>query len=146
VHLAHINIGTMKGPITSKVMLEFRTQIAHYNSLADRSSGFVWRLQTSSGHTADIDAFGDERIFITMSVWEGIEQLFDFTYRSAHAEMFRRRREWMEKIPRPQLALWWIGLGHIPSIKEAKERLASVAESGATPFAFTFRRHFPPPR
>lgn len=34
--------------------------------------------------------------------------------------------------------------GHRPSIDEAKKRLASVAEKGATPFVFTFKQVFPP--
>jgi hypothetical protein len=42
------------------------------------------------------------------------------------------------------MALWWIPAGHIPSIDEAKERLASLEHHGPTQFAFTFRTTFPP--
>ena len=34
--------------------------------------------------------------------------------------------------------------GHIPSVDEAKKRLAHLQEHGATFFAFTFRDLFPP--
>jgi hypothetical protein len=144
MHLAHINIGTMRGPIYSEVMRPFREQIGRFNALADSSPGFVWRLQTESGDTADIDAFGNDRIFITLSVWESLQHLFDFTYRSGHVDMFRRRREWITEEPRSQLGLWWIEAGGVPTIEEAKTRLESVARYGPTPFAFTFKKNFPP--
>jgi Domain of unknown function (DUF3291) len=42
------------------------------------------------------------------------------------------------------VALWWIPAGHIPSMDEAKKRLASLDEHGPTPFAFTFKTWFSP--
>jgi len=38
----------------------------------------------------------------------------------------------------------WIPAGHIPSVDEAKERLARLERDGPTPFAFTFQQPFPP--
>jgi hypothetical protein len=34
--------------------------------------------------------------------------------------------------------------GHIPSVDEAKQRLAHLEANGPTPFAFTFKVTFPP--
>jgi hypothetical protein len=142
--LAHINIGTMRGPIDSEVMAEFRKQIAHFNSLADESAGFIWRLKTERGDTGDIDAFDNPRIFITMSVWESFEHLFEFTYRSEHVDIFRRRRNWIER-GTSRLALWWVLSGHRPTVEEAKERLERMARDGPTSLAFNFKRRYPPP-
>jgi hypothetical protein len=36
-------------------------------------------------------------------------------------------------------------VGHIPTVAEAQERLAYLAEHGPTSYAFTFRTPFPPP-
>ena len=42
------------------------------------------------------------------------------------------------------LALWWIPAGHIPTVDEAKKRLALLEAHGPTPFAFTFKTPFEP--
>jgi hypothetical protein len=77
-------------------------------------------------------------------VWHTLEDLRVYVYRSAHAEVLRRRQEWFEKFEGIYVALWWIPVGHLPSIDEAKKRLAHLAEHGPTPFAFTFKVRFPP--
>ena len=143
-HLAHINIGTMKGPIYSPTMAEFRRQIAHYNSLADHSAGFVWRLQTQDGDTTSLNLFDNDLIFITMSVWDSIESLAQFAYRSEHLAIFRQRKKWFLRHPSASLALWWIEAGSVPTILDGKERLAHIDKNGPTPFAFTFNTSFPP--
>jgi len=42
------------------------------------------------------------------------------------------------------LTLWWVKVGHIPSVQEAKERLEYLRVHGETPFAFSFRKVFDP--
>lgn len=79
-----------------------------------------------------------------MSVWESVEHLKDYVYRTAHAELLRQRQQWFEKFDRPVVALWWVPDGHRPSIDEAKKRLARLQEEGPTPFAFSFKQLFPP--
>lgn len=124
-------------------MEEFVANLDPINSLADSSAGFVWRLQTEDGDATSIRAFEDERMIINMSVWESIEQLAEFVYRSGHLAVMRRRREWFERI-RLYLALWPVPEGHIPSIAEAQERLAHLEEHGPSPYAFTFKKRFLP--
>jgi hypothetical protein len=65
-------------------------------------------------------------------------------YSSEHAEVLKQRRDWFEKFDGVIMALWWVPAGHLPSIDEAKQRLASLERQGPTPFAFTFRTTFPP--
>ncbi|MGH9969484.1 MAG: DUF3291 domain-containing protein, partial [Pyrinomonadaceae bacterium] len=42
------------------------------------------------------------------------------------------------------IVLWWIRAGHIPSLDEARERLAFLRCHGPTPWAFTFKTQFSP--
>jgi len=80
-----------------------------------------------------------------MSVWESLETLTQYVYRSAHVELMRRRREWFERMEQPFLVLWWVQQGHVPTVAEAVERLRRLREDGPTPQAFTFKSAFPPP-
>jgi hypothetical protein len=114
------------------------------NAIADRAPGFVWRLQTEEGNATSIPVLGDDRLIVNMSVWESIDELVDFVYRSDHVAVIRRRREWFERI-RLYFALWWVPAGHLPTVTEAEERLEHLRAHGPTAHAFTFRRRFPPP-
>jgi hypothetical protein len=125
------------------LLAEFVANLDPINALADGSPGFVWRLATEDGDATSIRAFDDELMIINMSVWESIDQLAEFVYRSGHVAVMRRRREWFERI-RAYLALWWVPEGHTPSIAEAQERLAHIEAHGPSPYAFTFKRRFDP--
>lgn len=124
----------------------FRSQLDPINALADRSPGFVWRLQTEDGNATAIRPYADdERMAINMSVWESLDALQQFVYRSGHAGPLRDRKQWFEPIEGPILVLWWILAGHVPTVAEALERLQHLRERGPTPHAFTFRTPFPSP-
>jgi len=101
-------------------------------------------LQTEDGNATSIQAFDDERVIVNMSVWESVDDLAEFVYRSDHVAVMRRRREWFERLDL-STALWWIHTGDIPTIQEAQERLAHLGEHGPTPRAFTFRQRFGDP-
>jgi hypothetical protein len=66
-------------------------------------------------------------------------------YRSAHADILKRRREWFEPMSEAILVLWWVPRGHRPGIGDAVARLELLRARGASPEAFTFRQTFPPP-
>ncbi len=144
-HLAQLNIARMRAPLDDPVMDGFRSQLDRINAVADRSPGFVWRLQTPEGYTTGIRAYDDERILLNLSVWESAEALHNYAYRSDHAAALRRRREWFEPPSGPHLVLWWVPAGHVPTIEEAVERLGMLGERGPTREAFTFRQLFQPP-
>jgi hypothetical protein len=144
VHLAQINIGRMKGPLDGPVMAGFMARLDDLNALADKSDGFVWRLQGEAGNNTYLRPYQDERIIVNMSVWESIEKLRAYVYNTSHAELLKQRREWFEKFDGSMMALWWIPAGHIPTVDEAKRRLASLDAHGPTQFAFTFKTTFPP--
>ena len=144
-HLAQVNIGRVRAPLDDPIMEGFRTQLDPINALADRTPGFVWRLQTDAGNAMAIRPFDDERMAINMSVWESLEALQQFVYKSAHVGTLRDRQQWFEPIDGPILALWWIPAGHIPTLDEAKERLDHLKAHGPSGHAFTFRKAFPAP-
>lgn len=144
-HLAQLNIGRMLGPIGGPVMAGFVARLDIINALADRSPGFIWRLQTESGDATAVRAYDDERIIVNMSVWESLEALTAFVYASDHRPVMQQRRQWFERFDGPYMVLWWVPAGHIPTVEEAKERLEHLRASGPTPHAFTFVRAFPAP-
>ena len=117
--LAQLNIGIIRGPMDSPLMAEFAENLDRINALAESSPGFVWRLQTPEGNATTIRPFENEKMLINMSVWQDADSLRKFVYRSAHADILRRRREWFEKIMEAILVLWWVPRGHRPSVEEA---------------------------
>jgi Domain of unknown function (DUF3291) len=143
LHIAQVNIGRMKGALEDLVMADFVERLDEINALADRSPGFVWRLQTPEGNATYLRPYDDDRILFNMSVWESIEQLKHYVYYSAHVEVLKRRRDWFEKFSGAYTALWWVPQGHRPGIDEAKQRLAHLDSHGPTSFAFTFKNAFP---
>jgi ribosomal protein L34 len=53
-HLAQINLARMIAPLDDPRMTEFVAQLGPINALADRSPGFVWRLQSETGSATDV--------------------------------------------------------------------------------------------
>ena len=144
-HLAQLNVARLRAPLTSPLLSDFVAALEPVNALADSSPGFVWRLQTADGDATTIQAFDDDRIIVNMSVWTSVRALGDFVYRSRHAEVMRRRREWFEQMAEVFVVLWWIPAGHVPTVAEAKERLALLEANGPGLDAFTFRAPFAAP-
>jgi uncharacterized protein DUF3291 len=144
LQIAQVNIARMRGALEDPVMEGFVARLAEINALADRSPGFVWRLQTPEGNATYLRPYDDDRILFNLSVWKTVEDLRSYVYRSAHAEVLRQRNDWFQQFGAPVVALWWVPAGHLPSIDEAKKRLAHLQEMGPTAFAFTFRSLFPP--
>jgi Domain of unknown function (DUF3291) len=150
LQLAQINIGRTVAPLDDPRLAGFVNRLAEINALADRSPGFVWRLQTASGDATSLAVFdGDPRMIINMSVWESVEALHHYVYGSAHLHVLRDRRKYFESLPGPYYALWWIARGYIPSVEEGKQRLAHLAAHGPSEHAFWFGAGFekgaPPP-
>lgn len=143
-YLAQINIARAVAPLESPVLAEFMAALDKINALAERSAGFVWRLKDEAGNATAIRPYPDERIIINLTVWENVETLKAYAYKSAHVDFVRRRHLWFETLDMPYLALWWIPAGHIPSVWEAKDRLEHLRAHGESPYAFSFRKTFEP--
>lgn len=144
-HVAQLNIGRLLAPLDAPEIAEFVAALDPVNALADAAPGFVWRLQDDEGNATSFRPFDDDTLLVNLSVWESIDALADFTYRTMHRDVLRRRGEWFTKLAGAHLVLWWVPAGHIPSLQEAKERLDLLRDRGPTPDAFTFRTRFPAP-
>lgn len=134
----------MRAPLDDPAMAGFAERLEPLNALADSSPGFVWRLQTEEGDATEIDVFGNELVLFNMSVWESIEALETYVYRSDHVNAVQKRSDWFERPTKPPLVLWWIAAGEIPTIEEGKARLERLWADGPGVDAFTFRHRFEP--
>jgi heme-degrading monooxygenase HmoA len=141
--LAQVNIALAREALDAPLLADFMAALAPVNATADRAPGFVWRMQTDVGDATSVRGFGnDPRMIINLSVWESLEAMREFVYRSPeHLAVMRRRREWFERLDL-YTVLWWVSAGHRPSVAEAEERLEHLREHGPTSRAFTFGRHF----
>ena len=107
-HIAQVNIGRMRAALEDPVMAGFVERLEEINALADRSPGFVWRLQTEAGNATYLRPYDDDRILFNFSIWESVEALRAYVYKTAHAELLRQRRDWFEQFSGAYLALWWV--------------------------------------
>ena len=143
-HLAQLNIARMKFPAESPGMADFMNNLDRFNALAEQSPGFVWRLQSDDGNATSISFFGPD-ILNNLSVWKDAQSLHDYVYRTAHAQIMSRRKEWFERFEDSYSVLWWIAAGAIPTLEEGNERLEMLKVQGPTAEAFTFKQVFPAP-
>lgn len=143
-NIAQVNIGRIRAELDDPVMAGFVNRLDEINALADSSPGFVWRLIESQGNATYLRPFDDPWMLLNMSVWQSIEHLRQFVFGTSHKELLRQRHEWFEKLTDVYAALWWVPVGHIPGVDEAKQRLAHLQKHGPTQLAFTFRKLFEP--
>jgi GNAT superfamily N-acetyltransferase len=139
VHVAQINLGTLIAPPDDPRVAAFMEALDRINAIADEAPGFVWRLQTEAGNATDIQMFDDPLRIVNMSVWESVDALKAYAYRSEHVDFFRRRAEWFEPDAK-QVALWHVADGEIPELDEALRRVAFLDTYGASAYSFGFGR------
>lgn len=144
-HLAQLNIGRMIAPLDSPTMAGFVGRLDDINALAEKTPGYVWRLQDEAGNATALRPFDDDWVIVNLTVWESVEALKAFTFATAHADVMRNRRQWFEPHTDMYFVMWWIPAGHIPSTDEAKERLRYLQAHGESEYAFTFKHAFPAP-
>ena len=144
-YLAQVNIAKARFLLHDERMAGFVDQLGTINKLADAAPGFVWRLQDESGSATGFRPYDDSRIIINLSVWESVEALFDFVYKTDHSEVLRRRHDWFEKPRTPHMALWWTPADHHPSVLDGRARLRHLSDYGPSGSAFTFKTRFPMP-
>ncbi|WKN42863.1 DUF3291 domain-containing protein [Tunicatimonas pelagia] len=144
-HLAQLNVGTLRYPIDHPNIQEFVENLDRINQLAERSLGFVWRLQDEAGSATSFQVFPDPMTIVNMSVWENANVLKQYVYLSDHAQIMRKRQQWFEKHDGAFMVLWWVPEGHRPTLAEAKQRLELLKKNGETAEAFTFRKIFAAP-
>ncbi|MFT3698786.1 MAG: DUF3291 domain-containing protein [Kofleriaceae bacterium] len=147
-HLAQANVAYAIAPADDPKMAPYMARLDEINRLADTSPGFVWRYLTDSRDPSQRE-FPDPLVLFNMSVWESIDTLHAYTYRTRHSEVYAQRKTWFvdEKavIGGHAIAMWWIPAGELPTVAEAKRRLDFITANGPSEQAFTFKQRFSPP-
>jgi hypothetical protein len=138
MHIAELNIGRLKHPIDDPRMADFVDNLARVNAMADRMPGFVWRLvgDGSNGGALELRPFPDPMMAVNMSVWETVEQLEQYVWKTVHQRFYNRKAEWFEKMSKHYFVMWFVEEGHVPTLDEAKERLAHLEAHGNSDHAF----------
>lgn len=143
MQLAQLNIAEAIASMEDPIMADFVKNTERINALAESHHGFVWRLKgEDSDDSYSIQAFESEYMLVNMSIWKDRESLFDYVYNSGHVEIFKRRKEWFQKMPKMHMVLWYVDDGHIPTLEEGKERLLHLQDHGESEYAFTFKSKF----
>ena len=146
-HIAQINVAKLKAPINDPSIHGFKSRLDEINAIAERSPGFVWRLKDDEMNNATtVSLFDDALMIVNVSVWETIEDLKAFTYRTEHVELFRDRAYWFQKLRQPHMALWWVKKNDEISGDDAILRLTFLRANGPSAEAFNFKNIFPPPK
>lgn len=144
-HLCHLNVGPARAPLHDPQMAEFVANLDRVNELAYQSPGFVWHLKIDINNPADLAMYGVPGLLFNLSVWESVEALQTYVYQGDHAQMMRQRKSWFMESQGPNYVLWWVPAGTLPTLDEAKEKLAWLETNGPSPLAFTFKQAFAPP-
>ena len=142
MQLAQLNIARMLAPLGSEVMREFEERLDPVNALAEQSPGFVWRYKEENDNATAVTIFDDDKWLINMSVWQSIDDLFNYVYKSGHLQVFRKKQQWFEHSKEKTMVMWYIEDCEYPTVEQAVERLLYLRKHGDSPYAFSFRSRF----
>lgn len=146
--LAEFNVARLRRPLDHEETAEFVAALEPVNTIAERSPGFVWRLTDESGQSSSfvpIPGVDDELLIVNFSIWDDVDSLKHYVYRSGHSSYLRRRREWFEPSTEAALVCWWIPTGSIPGVAEAFRRLLDLRRDGPSADGWTLAEPFPRP-
>ncbi len=147
-HLAQANVAYALADAADPLLADYIARLDEMNHLAEAQPGFIWRYLTDSRDPRQRE-FPDPRVLFNMSVWDSIDSLHAYTYRTAHAEVYAARKRWFADtravVGGHALALWWIPANTRPTAADAKARLDLITASGPSERAFSFKKRFPPP-
>lgn len=134
--IAQMNWGKLKYPINDKRMTEFSNSLNTIYSLAQNHSGFIWRISDEEAEKQLIELGFDELTSSTVSVWDNVDSLKDYTFNSLHGFYVKRSSEWFQKVEGPQLVIWNTSNDYQPTFKESFDRLEYLKNNGATNYAY----------
>jgi len=139
-HLAEFNLGVLRHDWDDPRVRDFVDGLDLVNGVAARSPGFVWRLDDAAMDAAQRDPNGplggDPRIASTLSVWESVEALEAFVWNTVHRRFYARKHEWYAPTAALRLVMWWVPVGHRPTVAEAMARFRRLETLGGHDEAF----------
>lgn len=80
-----------------------------------------------------------------MLVWDSVESLKNFMFKTHHIDFLKRKKEWFRPLDDASYVLWWIPIGHTPTMSEAMSKLEFLRKHGESQEAFSFKGNFPKP-
>lgn len=138
-HLAELNIGRLLAPTDDPRVAEFMDNLDRVNGMGKRMPGFVWMMEGSgepgTGNTEN--NIGDDPQFVAnLTVWEDLNSLETFVFQTVHKQFLDRRTEWFEILGDQHFVMWWVPVGHRPTLDEALDRLQHLKTHGPDETAF----------
>lgn len=144
-HLAELNVSRLTAPLDDPSLHEFVSVLDAVNAIAEVSTGFIWRLKDDEGRSSSyVPVFEDPLVIVNLSVWATADALKHFVYRSGHSAYLRRRTEWFEP-GSSEMVCWWIKIGEIPDVFDARRRLEYLRAHGPSDEGFLFADPRPAP-
>ena len=134
--LAELNIGLAVADLDAPTMADFMKTLDKVNRIADRSPGFVWRLQDEAGNATGVKFSENPREIVNLSVWQTSADLEHYVWNTVHRQFMKRRAEWFVPLDQPYFVLWWVPAGVLPTLAEALDRLAWLRSDGPSAHAF----------
>ena len=139
-HLAELNVGRLLATRDDPRVAEFMENLDRINGLGKRMPGFVWMLEGEDGQGATENAIaGDPQYVPNLTVWESVQTLETFVWGTVHKQFYERRADWFEVLGQMHFVMWWVPIGHKPTLDEALERLDMLRDKGDTPEAFGWK-------
>ncbi|GLQ34776.1 hypothetical protein GCM10007939_10590 [Amylibacter marinus] len=138
-HLAELNVARLIAPVDDPRVADFVNNIDRINGLGKRMPGFVWIMEGSSEPNAgnlETAIGGDPQFVSNMTVWEDATSLENFVFNTVHKQIYDRRAEWMELMQGMHFVMWWVPIGHQPTLDEGLAKLAHLNAHGASDQAF----------
>lgn len=136
-HLAELNVATARDDLDSPLLADFMRALDGVNGLGKRSPGFVWILEGDEDAGAtDVQVTADPRLVANLTVWETPEHLEQFVWNTAHKNVYAKKGKWFKPPSEPYFVMWWVPIGHEPTIEEAMERLEDLRTNGPSERAF----------
>jgi hypothetical protein len=136
-HLAQLNVGRALDAMDSPRLAEFMGNLDRVNAIAERSSGFVWRLKGDGTNNAtDVKVSEDPLFIVNLSVWVSPAHLEQFVWNTVHKRFYDKKANWFEAPAQAHFVMWWVPEGHKPSTQEALERLEHLRNQGPSDHAF----------
>lgn len=139
MHLAELNVGRLVAPTDDPRVADFMAALDRINGMGKRMPGFVWMMEGSgepgTGNT-ETKIGGDPQFVSNLTVWEDVESLEKFVWQTVHRQFYARRAEWFELMGDMHFVMWFVPVGHKPSLQEALARLDHLREHGDSDHAF----------
>ena len=134
--LAELNIVLAVDDLDTPTMADFMKALDKVNRIADRSPGFVWRLQDEAGNATGVKYSENPREIVNLSVWQTSADLEHYVWNRVHRQFMKRRADWFVPLDQSYFVLWWVPVGVLHTLAEALDRLAWLRSDGPSAHAF----------